>query len=58
MEVLEKAQYQRLQVATIQGEEGIFHGRIPGELSKVPYGEPTWLTEGYHSPYYTAVSLQ
>lgn len=24
-----------------------------GAISKVPYAEPTWLVEGYHSPYYT-----
>ena len=21
-------------------------------MSKVPYGEPTWLVDGFHSPYY------
>ena len=26
---------------------------VPGELSKVPYAEPTWLSRGYYSPYYT-----
>jgi hypothetical protein len=25
----------------------------PGALSEVPYAEPTWLSKGYHSPYYT-----
>jgi hypothetical protein len=24
-----------------------------GDLSKVPYAEPTWLSNGYFSPYYT-----
>jgi hypothetical protein len=24
----------------------------PGDLSLVPYGEPTWLTPAYRSPYY------
>ena len=28
---------------------------MPGKLSKVPYAEPTWLTEGYHSPYFKEV---
>lgn len=55
-EVLEKPQYQRLQIGTIQGEESVIHGRIIGELSKVPYAEPTWLSDGYHSPYYSEVS--
>lgn len=26
---------------------------IPGSLSKVPYAEATWLSDGYFSPYYT-----
>lgn len=52
-EVLEKPQYQRLQIGVIEGEKSIIHGRIVGELSQVPYAEPTWLTAGYHSPYYT-----
>ena len=25
----------------------------PGDLSKVPYAEPTWLSDGYFSPYYS-----
>lgn len=25
---------------------------LPGAISKVPYGEPTWLTKGYRSPYF------
>ncbi|KAF4597133.1 hypothetical protein EYR40_007584 [Pleurotus pulmonarius] len=52
-EVLEKPQYQRLIIGTIEGEESIYHGRVVGELSTVPYAEPTWLTEGYHSPYFS-----
>jgi hypothetical protein len=54
-EVLEKPQYKRLQIGVIEGEKSVIHGRIVGELSKVPYAEPTWLSEGYHSPYYTEV---
>ncbi|PFH53078.1 hypothetical protein AMATHDRAFT_55449 [Amanita thiersii Skay4041] len=52
-EVLEKPQYQRLQVGVIQGEQSVIYSRITGEISKVPYAEPTWLTPGYHSPYFT-----
>ncbi|CAA7267133.1 unnamed protein product [Cyclocybe aegerita] len=52
-EVIEKPQFVRLQIGTIQGEKSVIHGRILGELSKVPYAEPGWLSEGYHSPYYT-----
>ena len=25
-----------------------------GEVSRVPYAEPTWLADGYSSPYYSA----
>ncbi|KAH8809613.1 acyl-CoA dehydrogenase [Flagelloscypha sp. PMI_526] len=52
-EVLEKPQYKRLQIGTIQGEKSSIVGRVPGALSTVPYAEPTWLSEGYHSPYFT-----
>ncbi|KAF8348837.1 peroxisomal acyl-CoA-dehydrogenase [Amanita rubescens] len=52
-EVLERPQYKRLQIGVIQGEESILHGRVIGEISKVPYAEPTWLSPGYHSPYYS-----
>jgi len=54
-EILEKPQYQRLQIGVIDGEKPVIHGRIAGELSKVPYAEPTWLSPGYHSPYYSEV---
>ena len=54
-EILEKPQYQRLQIGLIDGEKSVIHGRIAGELSKVPYAEPTWLSPGYYSPYYSEV---
>ena len=55
-EVLERPQYARLQIGFVEGEEPqIEGGRAPGKLSKVPYGEPTWLAEGFHSPYYNEV---
>ena len=54
-EILEKPQYQRLQIGVIDGEKSVIHGRIAGELSKVPYGEPSWLSPGYHTPYYSEV---
>ena len=28
---------------------------VPGSLSKVPNAEPTWLSAGFHSPYYKQV---
>ncbi|KAJ7179593.1 acyl-CoA dehydrogenase/oxidase [Mycena filopes] len=37
LEVLHRPSYARLQIGTIQ----------------VPYAEPTWLSSGFHSPYYT-----
>ncbi|KAH6913048.1 acyl-CoA dehydrogenase [Coprinopsis sp. MPI-PUGE-AT-0042] len=52
-EIIEKPQYKRLQIGVIGGEKSVIHGQIAGELSKVPYAEPTWLSAGYHSPYYT-----
>lgn len=55
-EILEKPQYQRLQIGIIDGEKSVIHGRIAGELSKVPYAEPTWLSPGYYSPYYSEVT--
>ncbi|KAH9945261.1 peroxisomal acyl-CoA-dehydrogenase [Epithele typhae] len=51
-EVLERPQYKRLQIGVIEGEEPQVEGRIPGAISKVPYAEPSWLAEGYYSPYY------
>ena len=54
-EVLEKPQYQRLQIGVIADEKSVIHGSVVGELSQVPYAEPTWLSTGYHSPYYTDV---
>jgi hypothetical protein len=54
-EVLQRPQYARLQIGVIKGETSAIVGHIPGELSKVPYAEPTWLSEGYHSPYYSEV---
>ncbi|KAL1739329.1 acyl-CoA dehydrogenase/oxidase [Schizophyllum fasciatum] len=52
-EVLLRPQYQRLQIGVLEGEKSVITSRIPGELSKVPYAEPTWLSAGYHSPYYS-----
>ncbi|RXW24283.1 hypothetical protein EST38_g1586 [Candolleomyces aberdarensis] len=52
-EVLEKPQFKRLQIGTIEGETSQLHGRVVGALSLVPYAEPTWLSPSYHSPYYT-----
>ena len=56
-EVLQKPQYARLQIGVVTGEKETIRPRAPGELSKVPYAEPTWLVQGYHSPYYKEVSF-
>ncbi|OCH95412.1 acyl-CoA dehydrogenase [Obba rivulosa] len=52
-EVLERPQYQRLQIGTIAGEQPHIHGKVNGALSKVPYAEPAWLSDGFKSPYFT-----
>ncbi|KDR74525.1 hypothetical protein GALMADRAFT_71018 [Galerina marginata CBS 339.88] len=52
-EVLLRPQYQRLQIGTVRGQKEQIKAPTPGELSKVPYAEPTWLIEGYYSPYYS-----
>ncbi|KAF8532188.1 acyl-CoA dehydrogenase/oxidase [Gautieria morchelliformis] len=51
-EVLEKPSYARLQIGVVEGESPKVTGRGTGELSAIPYGEPTWLSPGFHSPYY------
>ncbi|KAJ7494660.1 acyl-CoA dehydrogenase NM domain-like protein [Mycena galericulata] len=53
LEVLEKPQYKRLQIGVIQGETSVIKPLDPGQISNVPYAEPSWLVEGFHSPYYT-----
>ncbi|KAH0586970.1 Acyl-CoA dehydrogenase [Termitomyces sp. J132] len=52
-EVLSKPQYIRLQIGKIQGQEEQIRPLAPGELSQVPYAEPTWLSKGNFSPYYS-----
>ncbi|KAL4075603.1 acyl-CoA dehydrogenase/oxidase [Scleroderma citrinum] len=52
-EVLLRPQYARLQIGTIRGQEEHIKPPEPGALSAVPYAEPTWLTSGFHSAYYT-----
>lgn len=55
-EVIQRPQYARLQIGTVKGEESVIVSRVTGQLSKVPYAEPTWLSDGYYSPYYKEVS--
>lgn len=54
-EVLTKPAYARLQIGVVEGEKETIITLQPGALSKVPYAEPTWLTEGYYSPYFSEV---
>ena len=54
-EVLLRPQYQRLQIGVIVDDEEQIPPRIAGSLSQVPYAEPTWLSDGFHSPYYKEV---
>lgn len=54
-EVLLRPQYTRLQIGVIGGEEEEIKAPVLGEISKVPYAEPTWLSAGFHSPYYKKV---
>ncbi|KAG6375020.1 hypothetical protein JVT61DRAFT_3799 [Boletus reticuloceps] len=51
-EVLLRPQYARLQIGTVRGETERIKPPAPGALSRVPYAEPTWLSAGFHSPYY------
>ncbi|KAH8100083.1 acyl-CoA dehydrogenase NM domain-like protein [Cristinia sonorae] len=51
-EVLERPQYKRLQIGIIEGEQPQIVGKVNGALSDIPFAEPTWLTPGYHSPYF------
>ncbi|KAI5892017.1 acyl-CoA dehydrogenase NM domain-like protein [Schizophyllum commune H4-8] len=51
-EVLQRPQYARLQIGVLEGQTAKIAFREPGAVSKVPYAEPTWLSSGYHTPYY------
>ncbi|TCD69164.1 hypothetical protein EIP91_008460 [Steccherinum ochraceum] len=51
-EVLQRPQYARLKIGQVQGQEPIIQAS-PSDNSQVPYAEPTWLSAGYYSPYYT-----
>lgn len=51
-EVLERPQYKRLIIGQVAGETQEIIPPPAGSPSKVPYAEPTWLQQKYHSPYY------
>lgn len=50
-EVLTK--YARFAVGTIEGEKPKVITPKAGDLSPLPYGEPTWLSKPFRTPYYT-----
>lgn len=52
-EVLLRPQYARLQIGTIKDQVEAINSPLAGSLSEVPYAEPSWLSKGYFSPYYT-----
>ena len=51
-EILQKPQYARLKIGQVEREKPMIRLPMPGDLSTVPYGEPTWLTPTFKSPYY------
>ena len=55
--MLERPQYQRLQIGVVEGEQPQIYGKLAGANSDVPYAEPSWLSEGYHSPYFKEVCV-
>lgn len=57
-EVLERPQYKRLVVGTVRDEKPQIYSKVVGQVSDVPYAEPTWLSAGYHSPYFKEVSVR
>ncbi|KAG8825220.1 hypothetical protein FRC17_008795 [Serendipita sp. 399] len=53
-EVLHKPAYKRLIIGRIPTSKGQqFLPPKEDEISKVPYGEPMWLSPGFHSPYFS-----
>lgn len=56
-EILHKPQYSRLAIGVVEGSTNK-SSASDFDLSEVPYAEPTWLREGYCSPYYTEASAE
>ncbi|ORY87660.1 acyl-CoA dehydrogenase [Protomyces lactucae-debilis] len=44
--------YESLKIGSIQGEKPKIRNMVPGDLSHVPYGEPSWLLKEFDSPYF------
>ncbi|KAG8699554.1 hypothetical protein FRC09_006547 [Ceratobasidium sp. 395] len=51
-EVLEKPQCARLRIGSLTEKSKTKENSAEDRLSKVPYGEPTWLLPNFTSPYY------
>ena len=53
--MLLRPQYARLVIGTIVSQKSSIKALAPGELSQVPYAEPSWLRfkDGWKSPFYT-----
>lgn len=49
-EVLEK--YRRYLIGRVEGGKSKYVLPRKGEVSAVPYAEPTWLNRGFKSPYF------
>lgn len=45
-------QYSELCIGTLEGEQPEVIDSKPGDLSKVPYAEPLWLSPPFQTPYY------
>lgn len=56
-EVLQRPAYKRLHIGTIEGEESVITSGEIGQPSLVPFAEPTWLSDGFHTPYYKEVRV-
>lgn len=51
--MLLRPQYARLQIGIVRGQSEVVKPLASDALSNVPYAEPTWLSEGFQSPFYT-----
>ncbi|KAF8292381.1 acyl-CoA dehydrogenase NM domain-like protein [Clavulina sp. PMI_390] len=52
-EILLTSRYARLQIGTVVGQKELIPTPKIGDLSQMPYGEPSWLAEGHYSPYFS-----
>jgi hypothetical protein len=56
-EILLKPNYARLQIGFAEGQKEHIKRPAPGDISRIPYAEPSWLAEGFYSPYFKEASL-